>query len=252
MTVVVVAGDPGWLEEATAVLGPLSIPLKQYQQPGDDVARLAQDHAAMLLVDEAADWRYWITVAKTSPATRRIPVVVVASDESVGALALAFGADAILPTAVIAPRLPELLFRLARLPDPARQDELRSQCQEPLPPEAREGIAQLNAGHYYRQHDLFEALWMAEAGPVRDLYRAILQVGVAYYQVTRGNRSGAIKMLLRSLQWLAVLPECCQGVDVKRLREDSARVWAALEQADDLRDFDRALLQPVRLVEPPV
>ncbi len=42
---------------------------------------------------------------------------------------------------------------------------------------------------------------MAESGPVRDLYRAILQVGVAYYHITRGNHAGGLRMLRRCVQW---------------------------------------------------
>jgi predicted metal-dependent hydrolase len=109
----------------------------------------------------------------------------------------------------------------ARVPDPALLDELDCQCDEPLPPRGVEGVAKFNAGEYYRQHDLFEAQWVETQGPVRDLYRAILQVGVAYYQIERGNYRGALKMLLRSVQWLAILPDVCQGVDVQQLRADS-------------------------------
>jgi len=85
---------------------------------------------------------------------------------------------------------------------------------------------------------------------VRDLYQAILQVGVAYYQITRGNHRGALKMLLRSLQWLAPLPDVCRGVDVAGLRADAARVRAALAGLDpaEIGRFDRSLLRPVRLV----
>lgn len=250
MSVVIVAGDPAWLEGAAAVLGQLSIDVRQCYQHGDVVTRLAEDHAAMLLVDEACDWRSWIAAVKQSPATRRIPVVVVGQAE--GEPALAYGADACVPAADLQSRLPILVGRLARLPDPVHQEVLCSQCREPLPPEAYDGIVQFNAGAYYRQHDVFEALWMAEDGPVRDLYRAILQVGVAYYQVTRGNRVGAIKMLLRTLQWLADLPDVCQGVNVQALREDSTRVRQVLEQTDDLADFDLSLLKPVRLVDVPL
>ena len=92
---------------------------------------------------------------------------------------------------------------------------------------------------------------MAEERPVRDLYRAILQVGVAYYQITRGNYRGALKMLLRSIQWLAVLPENCQGVDVGQMRADANRVRAELEamSASGADNFDRSLLKPVRTAE---
>jgi len=57
-------------------------------------------------------------------------------------------------------------------------------------------------------------------------------------------------MLLRSVQWFALLPDVCQGIDVRQLREDSTAVRAALEKLDaaDIDQFDMALLKPVRLV----
>jgi hypothetical protein len=112
---------------------------------------------------------------------------------------------------------------------------------------AVEAILKFNAGEYYTQHDLLEALWRDDPRPVRDLYRAILQVGIGYYQITRGNRRGAIKMLRRADRWLAHLPDVCQGVDVAALRTDAAAAHAALMQMtdDQIGYFDRTLLRPV-------
>lgn len=245
---VIITGKPAWtdaLERALAEAG--WMPLRRTERSGY-VAWLAEANASLIFVPaEDDDWRFWTTTPKSSPATRRIPVIVVDGDEA----ALTAGADATCPSAELLDRLPQLLA-LARTPDPAQQDLLARQCAEPLPPEAEEAIAQFNAGEYYRQHDLFEALWVAEPGPVRDLYRSILQVGVAYYQVERGNQRGALKMLLRSLQWLALLPDICQGVDVAGLRADADRVRAELERVgpEGMANFDRSLLKPVRRSRP--
>ena len=91
---------------------------------------------------------------------------------------------------------------------------------------------------------------MEEERPIRDLYRAVLQVGIAYYQVTLGNHRGAHKMLLRSLQWLALLPDVCQGIDIASLRADAARVRTELERVgeDGMGNFDYSLLKPVKMV----
>lgn len=69
---------------------------------------------------------------------------------------------------------------------------------------------------------------MQEGGPVRELYRAILQVGVAYYHAQRGNVRGAIKLLLRASQWLTPMPDECQGIDVAQLRIDATMARFAL------------------------
>ncbi len=249
---VVIAGAPGWAAPAEALLDGLGCRVKRYGGKSGYVARLADDHAALVLVDGAeADWRAWVTTPKASQATRRIPVVLVSADPALGEAALIAGADRVIAPVDLAAQLPEMVAGLARVQAEDDRAQLAAQCAQPLPAQARRAVELFNAGEYYRQHDLFEALWMAEQGPVRDLYRAILQVGIAYYQVTRGNRRGALKMLLRAVQWLNVLPDACQGVDVGRLRADAARVRAALEalpDGDDLRGFDRSLLARVRLL----
>jgi predicted metal-dependent hydrolase len=124
-------------------------------------------------------------------------------------------------------------------------------CSEPLPTDALDAIRQFNAGEYYEQHDSLEALWRAEPRPVRRLYQGVLQIGVAYYQITRGNRRGALKMLMRGLRWLDQIPDDCQGVDVARLRADARAVQAALAASPDLDRFDVALLKPVHLLDAP-
>jgi hypothetical protein len=116
-----------------------------------------------------------------------------------------------------------------------------------LPPLAREAIAKFNAGEYYAQHDLLEALWAQTTDPVRELYRAILQVGIAYYHIEQGNPMGAFKMIKRALRWLAGFPAVCQGVDVTDLRQTAEAVRAELVRvAGDLAQFDRGLMKPVR------
>jgi len=247
--VIVISGSPAWAEALPPLPG---FALVHYVDRAGYIARLVDDHAALIVVDgHQPDWRAWVTTPKASPATRRIPIALVAADPATRAQGPIAGADFVLAPAEIATRLPEIACQHARIMPAEVRQRLSGQCAEPLPPQARQAVDLFNAGQYYRQHDLFEALWVAEQGPVRDLYRAVLQVGVAYYQVTRGNRRGALKMLLRSLQWLHVLPDVCQGIDVARLRSDAQRLREALEAwpTDDLAGFDLALLGQVHLVE---
>ena len=212
------------------------------------VARLARTAAAALFVDAALpDWPPWLTLPKASPATRRIPLFLISDEQEARAASFGHGADFAFSTTAIGEEAPALLREFARAPSAATLAVLDCACQGELPPLAQEGVIQFNAGQFYHQHDLFEELWMATPGPERDLYRAILQVGVAYYQIERGNWRGAYKMLLRSVQWLHWLPPLCQGVDVAALRRDSTAVRAALEGLGEARlcEFDPSLLRPV-------
>lgn len=249
--VVVIAGTPNWAEDVARLLREWGFIDAQYTERTGYVARLADVHAAMVLVGEGDDWRFWTVTPKTSPATRRIPVVMVTDDPQLREAALHGGANLVVSPDELLAELPTLLEDLARVPDPAMLATVEAQCDEPLPPEALEAVHKFNSGEFYKQHDLFEALWMAEERPIRDLYRAVLQVGIAYYQATLGNQRGSHKMLLRSLQWLALLPDVCQGIDIATLRADAARVRAELERVgvDGMESFDVSLLKPVRMVE---
>lgn len=221
-----------------------------YEDRADYITHLADDEAALVVVDgRDPHWKFWITAPKTSPATRRIPIVLISDDPVQMSGAEDSGAALVISPDELFERLPSVILQIARVPSPEAVTALLAQCDDPLPSDAVDAIERFNAGDYYRQHDLFEALWMDDPRPVRDLYRSILQIGIAYYQIQRGNWRGAHKMLLRSQQWLALLPDECQGVDVAALRADAAAVRAELERVgtDGMAEFNKSLLKPVRI-----
>ncbi len=250
--VVGIAGAPEWARRAERPLRaggyvPVACPYV-----ADWPLGLIDDYPALLLVDAAEPtWAARVAAVTTEQATRRMPVLVVAPDMALEAAALQVGAAGMLALADLDSGLLDCVRAHARRMDEATRAALACQCQEPLPPLAQLGVQRFNAGAYYAQHDAFEEQWMAEPGPVRELYRAILQVGVAYYHITRGNHAGALKMLQRSVQWFAQLPDVCQGVDVRQLREDAQRVRHVLAEMSpaEIATFDRSLLRPVRLVD---
>jgi hypothetical protein len=251
--VIILTGKPAWADRLAAVAAACGASLRQCSMREDYIAQLVEDHVALIVVDGAdADWQFWTSAPKASPATRRIPIVVVSDDPAIRDRALASGAEFAIASYTVEERLPGIFSEHGRYADAAYQSEMVDQCSQPLPPEAMQAIEKFNRGEYYKQHDLFEALWMQETGPVRDLYRAILQIGIAYFQVTRGNRRGALKMVLRSIQWFHVLPDVCQGVDVAALRADAFHLRDALTTWPEDRpftEFDHSLLGQVHLVD---
>lgn len=243
--VAILIGAPAWAPDAARLLRAAGLRTIALEDPTRYLDRLIDAHPALIMVDgDMPGWPWWVTTPKVRQETRRIPLLVIASDPHIKIDAREAGADHFLDVATLGDTLPAAIDALARVPDTSWLDELACQCAEPMPLPGQEGIARFNAGDYYGQHDFFEALWMAEPGPVRDLYRAILQVGVAYHHITQGNPRGALKMLRRSAQWFASLPDVCQGVNVRQLREDAAAVEAALRAADGA-DFDAAEWLPL-------
>lgn len=214
--------------------------------------RLSAWQPALVLIDlnnDAVPWERWIPIIKSSPATRRIPVLAFGSHVEVDTLkrASAVGADEVVSRGRFTSAMPDLIEKMARTSDEALLDE---PCRQPLHPDAVHGIELFNAGRYYDAHHGLEDAWMADKGPGRDLYRSILQVAVAYLQIERGNYRGAVKMFMRVRQWLLPLPDVCRGVDVAQLRADAEAAYAALQALgqDRVGEFDMAMLKPVVLV----
>lgn len=124
---------------------------------------------------------------------------------------------------------------------------LQTACQEPLSTSALEGLELFNQGKYFEAHEALENAWNEDHTSGKELYRAILQVAVAYLQVERGNYNGAMKMFLRLRKWIEPLPDICRGVNVAQLRLDARTVQGQLAALGKKRmgELDRSLLKPV-------
>ncbi len=209
------------------------------------VAPVADAHPALIVVDLTLPLK-WLSFVRSDPATRRIPVIGLGDGPDAPARGATYKLKAVYPVADFLAALPAPLTEHARAqPD---SDALAQQCAAPPPPLVLRGLREFNRREFYECHETLEEAWMAESGPVRDLYRVILQVSVAYYHITNENYNGAIKMFLRAVQWFAPLPDSCQGIDIAALRENVTAVRAHLEALgpDRIRDFDRTLLKPIR------
>lgn len=130
-------------------------------------------------------------------------------------------------------------------------DQLPGACAGGLHPEARRGIQLFNQRAYWEAHEALEAAWKDERGPARHLYKGILQAGVMYLQIERGNYLGMAKMHARCQKWLRPWPAVCRGVDIDQLRADveAAITAARLLGPERLGEFDTSLYRPVHLIE---
>jgi len=120
-----------------------------------------------------------------------------------------------------------------------------------LHPEALKGIELFNLGEYYKAHDPLELAWMKTRSPERDLYQGILQIGLAYYQISRGNYRGALKMFKRGQRNLDPLGKSQSGVDIAKLREDARTVEKALRLLgpNKISELDMGLIKEVALTK---
>ena len=237
---------------------------KRKREPGENiygssgalVDLISRQQPAMLIFDAdnpAIPWKRWLPMLKRSPATRRIPILILSRlwQPENEQTAIKLGATLVLAKAQVAERLGSVISTHARIPDYAA---IAAACNEAMDPRALQGIQAYNAGEYYDAHEFLEHAWIDDKGAGRDLYRSILQIAVALYQVQRGNYNGAVKMLLRVQQWLQPLPDTCRGVDVAALKDDANHYYDSVLQLgpDNLGSFDWALIRPVHISPTPL
>ncbi|HYM49362.1 MAG TPA: DUF309 domain-containing protein [Candidatus Limnocylindrales bacterium] len=129
---------------------------------------------------------------------------------------------------------------------PARSDA----CRTPPPAALLRGIDEFNAGKFFEQHETLEAIWIAEADPVRYLYQGILQVGVGFYHWRRGNWKGAVAKLAQGLSKLEAYRPDCQTIDVESLIETTRPLLLELQRrgASDLLPFPESGLPRIQRV----
>ena len=126
---------------------------------------------------------------------------------------------------------------------------MQSRCQDAPPLGLLEGITLFNAGEYFECHEILEEIWRAEPDAIRALYQGILQIGVAYYHLHRGNWRGAVKLLDGGIDKVGRFLPVCMGVDTLSLIQ-AARVSLALlhelgyERVDE---FDWSLIPTIKM-----
>jgi hypothetical protein len=218
--------------------------------PIDQAAFLTalRDGARLAIIDSSVrdlPWPEWVRAAKNDPATETVPILAFGShrDVELRNRALGAGVDRYLARSNFSDGLVEFVTAAVR-------EATADPCREPLPAGVRRGLEEFNAGQYFEQHETLELVWRAELRPIRDLYRGVLQIGVACLQVERGNAIGALKMINRAVKWLQPFRPACQGVDVDRLLADAVRLREAIERAgaDQVEQVDRRFFPRIHLI----
>jgi len=206
-----------------------------------------RDGARLVIIDSNAanvPWMEWVRAAKDDPSTAAVPILAFGSHQDLDLRnrALGAGVDRYLARSNFSEGLNEFVAAAVR-------EATADPCNEPLPEGVLRGIEEFNAGQYFEQHETLELVWRAERRPIRDLYRGVLQIGVACLQVERGNAVGALKMIDRAVKWLQPFRPICQGIDVDRLLADAVRLRGVIERvgADQIDRVDRRLFPKVHL-----
>ena len=171
---------------------------------------------ALVDLKTPGDWEMAIRRCKLRPHTRAVPIYAFGSHVEVEVLKRArqAGADHAWARSKMMKSLVDVVTQ--HLEPRVRQLE---GCDEPLSKLAVAGLLEFNRGDYFEQHEYLELAWNEEQRPIRALYQGLLQVGVAFLQIERGNWHGALKMFRRGLPRLRDLPPVCRGIQLYPFRQ---------------------------------
>ena len=93
---------------------------------------------------------------------------------------------------------------------------------EKISPAYYRGMESFNRGAYFNAHDCWEECWIADGRPGHGFFKGLIQAAVAMHHWSRGNFSGAEKLLARSRECLAPCRPCRFGLDVEQLLDQMA------------------------------
>ncbi|MBD1878992.1 MULTISPECIES: DUF309 domain-containing protein [unclassified Coleofasciculus] len=116
---------------------------------------------------------------------------------------------------------------------------------EEIPSEFWQGIEEFNQHEFYACHDTLEALWMEASEPEKRFYQGVLQIAVGCYHLGNLNWRGAVILLGEGMRRLEAYEPAYSGIDVTELREQSAELLTALQQAgaENVVDFVEQMQQ---------
>jgi CheY-like chemotaxis protein len=204
----------------------------------------------LLDLNTPGDWKMAIMRCKMRPQSRQIPIYAFGSHVDVDALKAArvAGADHAWARSRM---MEELVTVVEQHINPPIQ--YLEGWDDRLSDLARTGLLEFNHGEYFEQHEHLEHAWLAEPRPIRAMYQGILQVGVAFLLIQRGNWMGALKMFRRALPRLRPLPPVCQGVNIAALRTAAEAIHAEIMHLGAVRlsEFDQGRFPKIEFESTP-
>jgi len=126
---------------------------------------------------------------------------------------------------------------------------MENDCTKKPPSKLLEGIDQFNRGDYFECHVTLEEIWIQEQGKIRDLYKGLLQIGVALYHAKRSNLKGAMRLVSSGMELLSAFAPDCMGIDVARLLQSAGRFREELKDLASDPGLSLRAIPVIRFIE---
>jgi predicted metal-dependent hydrolase len=112
------------------------------------------------------------------------------------------------------------------------------------------GVLFFNRQDFFEAHEAWESIWLAEAGPEKKFYQALIQAAVALYHFGNGNVRGARKLYHSSRNYMEAYGSPYLGLDTASFWRQMERCFAALlasEEPDRSIELDEELIPTIAL-----
>ncbi len=100
----------------------------------------------------------------------------------------------------------------------------------------RKGLELFNEEHFFEAHEVWEGLWHETRGEPRDFIQGLIQITSAFHQWVTGNMRGVRLLYESSRKLLRPYGDFYEGIDLKKLQEETAVAFAEIlaAPAEDL------------------
>jgi hypothetical protein len=120
-------------------------------------------------------------------------------------------------------------------------------CMESPPPDLLRGIEDFSRGDLIECHETLEELWLAEAGPIRELCQGVLQIGMAFQHLQAGRFRPVVTLLRSGSGYLISFAPTCMELKVEALLVAATRYLDGVQRLgpDGRGEFDWSLVPKI-------
>ena len=103
-----------------------------------------------------------------------------------------------------------------------------------------QGIDLFNRHYFFEAHDVWEEIWRAERGPMRNFFKGLIHLAGGFHHFTNGNHRGAAALLTSGVRYLEPFGPRQMGIDLvailPEVREQRDRIIRLRDGASATED----------------
>ncbi|MBI2902897.1 MAG: DUF309 domain-containing protein [Candidatus Methylomirabilis oxyfera] len=114
-----------------------------------------------------------------------------------------------------------------------------------------EAVCLFNEGLFFEVHEVLEAVWLEEKGPVRPVLQGLIQIAAGFHHLENNNANGAVSLLKQGREKVREGGAVRFGVELDQFLEQVTACCDLIESLweDAFDRFDRRMIPQMRLQE---